>query len=255
MAKVVRYINNSASPITSGIITIPVGGEYMTNTDVPDFDKLDEILITKMVDGKEARTQTGWNSYHPTISASSGDGIKIDPVVPTFGWRDITAEILTRGVGATDPDWAQIGSGPFYAYKFALDDVCWMNYHIPHDYLPGSDIYVHVHWIPSGTNTAVVKWSLAYTFARGHNQANFSAAGDSTNIEQAPPGSAYRHMISESTAITIPTLEVDGLLYVKLARVTNGGTDNTDDIFVLTADVHYQSTNIGTKNKAPGFYT
>jgi hypothetical protein len=254
MTRVIRYINNSSSPITSGIITIPVGGEYMTHVEVPELNKLDNILITKVVDGKEVDTQGGWNPYHPTVSASSGDGILLDTTAPTFGWRDITGEIVTRGVGATDPSWDQIGSSAFYAYHFALNDVCWMCYHIPHDYVPGTDIYFHVHWIPSGTNTQVVKWSVDYMYAKGHNQANFTVAGSNTTIEQAPPGSAYRHMVSESVAITIPTIEVDGILYVKYTRVTNGATDNTDSIFMLTSDVHYQSTNIATKNKSPGFY-
>ena len=62
-------------------------------------------------------------------------------------------------------------------------------------------------------------------------------------------------MVTETAAITIPTLtEPDGLLYVQVKRITNGGSENTDNIFMITSDVHYQSTNLTTKNKAPDFY-
>ena len=41
---------------------------------------------------------------------------------------------------------------------------------------------------------------------------------------------------------------------VTLKRVTNGGTDNTDDVFGLMVDLHYQSDRDATRNKVPDFY-
>ena len=73
-------------------------------------------------------------------------------------------------------------------------------------------------------------------------------------MEQSPPGVAYQHMITESDAISISGLEPDGILYLKIARITNGGVNNTNDIFVLTADVHYQSTDSATPNRSPNFW-
>ena len=62
-------------------------------------------------------------------------------------------------------------------------------------------------------------------------------------------------MVAETTAQTIAGLtEPDGLIHVVVSRITNGGTDNSDGIFGLTADIHYQSTNMATVNKAPSFY-
>lgn len=170
------------------------------------------------------------------------------------GWRDILGPIEVRGVGANDPTWSQIGSGPFRAYKFALNDECWVSFHIPHDYKLGSDMHIHAHWIPDGTNTASVKWQFEYMFAKGHNQAAFAPAGTTITAEEAPPGTAYQHMVTETIAISDSAFEPDGLLYCCITRVTNGGTDNTDGIFLLTADVHYQSVNFATKNKEPDFY-
>jgi hypothetical protein len=174
------------------------------------------------------------------------------------GWRDITSSVVVRGTGASDPTWAQIGAtGPFRGYKFAVGDECWMAFHIPHDIVPNTDIYFHTHWIPDGTDTNSVKWQFTFAYARGFDQDAFDMdAGTVVTSEQAGPGVAYQHMVTESTATTVANLdEPDGMIYCHIERVTNGGTDNTDDIFLLTADIHYESTSHATLGKAPNFYT
>jgi hypothetical protein len=178
------------------------------------------------------------------------------PDVDDFGWRDITSEVRTRGVGATDPAWTQIGSSAFYAYAFALNDVSWHTFHVPHDIVPNSQVFFHVHWLASGTDANTVKWQFEHCYAKGFNQAAFDVASPTTvNAEQAAAGVAYQHMVTETVGQTIDGLtEPDGLIQVKITRVTNGGTDNANTIFMLTADVHYQSTNSGTYGKAPDFY-
>jgi hypothetical protein len=185
----------------------------------------------------------------------SGEGEKVGA---DFGWHDVTTEINVRGAGANNPTWAQIGAGVFYGYNFAVGDECWMTFHVPHDIVPSSDIYLHTHWLPNGTDANDVKWTWTYTYAKGFDQAAFSSTGtaiSATGAINATPV-AYQHYITETAAITIAGLtEPDGLIYVHLTRVTNGAVDNTDGIFLLTADMHYQSTGVATKNKAPNFYT
>lgn len=180
----------------------------------------------------------------------------IFPDTDDLGWRDITGEVLTRGVGATDPAWTQIGSGPFYAYAFALNDVCWMAYHIPHDIVPNTAIHFHTHWLTDGTNANPVKWEYSYTYAKGFNQGAFDTTGTVITSEEAAAGIAYQHMVTETAAVIIDGLsEPDGIVYVRIRRLTNGATDNTDNVYMLTSDVHYQSTNLATFGKAPNFYT
>jgi hypothetical protein len=198
---------------------------------------------------------------HPKNPWITGDGIKVGPAGPgSTGWKDITANVIVRGAGATDPNWSQIGATAFYGYKFALNDKCWMIFHVPHDILPSSDIHLHAHWLPDGTNANTVKWQWQYAYAKGFGQEAFdlaSLADDAGTItaEEAGPGTAYTHMVTETAAITLTDLtEPDGLITTCITRITNGGTDNTDGIFLLTADVHYQSTGIPTIGKAPNFY-
>ena len=178
------------------------------------------------------------------------------PNTDDFAWRDIEGVVLTRGVGATDPAWTQIGSSVFYAYAFAVNDVCWINYHVPHDIVPNTLIHFHTHWITDGTSTNSVKWQFQYSYAKGFNQAAFSTTPTTITAEQAASGTAYQHMITESAGQQISGLtEPDGIIQCKITRLTNGGSENSDTVYLLLADLHYQSTNNGTYAKAPNFYT
>ena len=95
-------------------------------------------------------------------------------------------------------------------------------------------------------------------YARGFNQDNYTVAGTTITATQAAPGTAYRHMVTETDPVTITNLdEPDGIIYVRLSRISNTTSpqaDNTDGIFLLTSDIHYQSTGQTTINKAPNFY-
>lgn len=180
---------------------------------------------------------------------------KIYPESTAFGWKDITAQINVRGAGANDPGWAQIGAGPFFAYDFALNDQCWVAYHTPHDIVPGKPIHFHAHWFVDGTNVQPVRWEWSYMFAKGFQQQNYAVAGTVITADGTPPGTAYHHMTTETAAVTIADLtEPDGIIYARLRRIANGGTDNTDGVFLLEADVHYQTTQKATYGKAPNFY-
>ena len=77
----------------------------------------------------------------------------------------------------------------------------------------------------------------------------------------------YRHRIDEiqlssktPTAEQLNTadLEIDGLIIGSLTMgiPTNSFSGGTPDeaVYIFTIDLHYQSTGIGTKNKAPNFY-
>ena len=188
---------------------------------------------------------------------ASGEGEKIGTdATNDFGWRDITGPIELRGTGANDPSFAVVSGSIFRAYQFAVADEIWIVFHMPHDYVPGSDVHFHAHWMADGTNAQPVKWEWSYVYADGYGSGNFAVASPTTiTAEEAASGTAHDHMITETAAASGTGIEVDGLLYVRVRRITNGGTENTDAIFMLTTDVHYQSTNLPTKNKNPDFYT
>lgn len=174
-------------------------------------------------------------------------------------WQDYLTSISTGKVGAANtPTWTAFGpTGTNFAWAFGINDYIQLaGFHVLHDVKPGSLFYPHVHWTTNGTSTNTVKWELSYTYAGGHNQAAFPADTVIT-LEQAGSGTAWKHMITEvATGVgTFTAPEVDSLIMMRVRRITNGGTENTDTVFGMFVDIHYLSDRAGTKNKSPDFYS
>ena len=169
------------------------------------------------------------------------------------GWRDLVGQIqTTRGAGATVPTYTQIGSTGFYFWKFAVDDFVQVTYHVDHDFYYGSEIFFHAHWFKDGTNVQPVKWQMSIAYAHGHAQDAFDFSSPTVDtIQTVPQTAAYTHEISELAAGVDLDYRTDGLIHVQYKRITNGGTENTDGIYLMTADCHYQADKFATLNKSP----
>jgi hypothetical protein len=203
------------------------------------------------------------------LPKTSGSGIRVDTASPTFGWADIIGQIRPDPAGVDAPVLATYrGTARDYAYD--TSDKIDMIFHVPHDYLPNSDMFLHLHWSHIGT---AISGSLVVsnhtTYAKGHNQAEFPTSVDAAitvstpNIATVPQ---YRHRVDEvqltaaspsGSQIATSLIEVDGVFIISLIVTTKptitGGT--TNDPFIHTLDIHYQTTGVsGTKAKAPNFY-
>jgi hypothetical protein len=217
---------------------------------------------------KAAPTFTGKASFSEDIVVpkTSGKGIQVDLAAPSYGWRDIIGAVNPKASGAGSPSRIIYNGGVSGEYAFAANDVCDFIFHIPHDYVPGTDIYFHVHW--SHTGTAIsgnAVFSIYHMYAKGHNQANFPAEKlipvtyATTDIATTP---RYRHRIDEvvmsgatatATLMNRNDLEVDGVVKGAL-RLTTLPSITGGSLFIHTMDLHYQSTNMATKQKSPSFY-
>lgn len=213
------------------------------------------------VDSLGKLAQSDWTiaATGPVAPKTSGDGIKLDTTTPAFGYHDILGQIELRGVGANDPNFAVYTGTSMRAYQFSASTMneFFMVYHLPHDYAPGTDIFFHMHWSNAAAtpNTGNVVWAFEYTFAKGYNQEAFPATA-TIKVTQASPATRYQHNIAETAAVTIASLEPDGLILCRCYRdATNVADTCTDAVFAHTADVHYQSTGIPTKGKNFPFYT
>jgi hypothetical protein len=200
---------------------------------------------------------------------TAGVGIKVDQAVATFPWRDMEGQVRMDPAGVDAPQLSNLIS-TVRAYSFAAADKIDSAFHIPHDYLPGSDLFIHIHWTHNGaTITGNFQAALRYSYAKGHNQANFGAMKTqdilyaTVNIATTP---ALRHRVDEIqlssnggsvTLLDSAQIEVDGLLVVSLEQLAiptiTGGAPN--EPFILAVDLHYQTTNVGTKQKSPPFWT
>lgn len=197
---------------------------------------------------------------------ASGSGIQIEN---TFGWRDLLGDVSGKSSGSTAPTQTSFFNNT-RAWAYSAGDQGDLTFHLPHDYAPGTDLFLHFHWSHNGNNiSGNLGITCNVTYAKGHQQAIFSSpispvlsvAG--LNITNTPK---YFHRVDEmqlSTAggsasmLDTSLIEVDGIIMVSFTVSTIpsiSGSISANVPFILSADLHYQSTGIPTKNKAPNFY-
>lgn len=203
------------------------------------------------------------------ITKNPGYGIKVDNTNPSFGWKDLIPYMLPDLIGVNSPTLTVFRGGSVRRYSYTTNDKMDLEYHIPHDYVPGTDVFFHIHWAHNGTaisGNLVV--TFTYTYSKGHAQDIFSAEKTITityntvNITTTP---RWVHRIDEVqfssiggsvTLLDTNLLEPDGVIggciTVTGIPIITGGTPNNPYIFF--SDIHYQSTQLATKQKAPNFY-
>lgn len=174
--------------------------------------------------------------------------------IQVYGWNDLRMSVAGSAIGQGAPTLTAFGpTGTIKMLAFSVNDSVYLGAHFGHDILQGSVCFPHVHWSTNGTNVNTVKWELSYSVANGHNTAAFPANTVLT-LEEAASGTAWQHMITEDpTGFLLP--DPDALIVCELKRITNGGTDNTDTVFGLFADIHYRVGQVGTPNRTPDFWT
>jgi len=203
---------------------------------------------------------------------TAGNGIKLETSSPIFGWRDIIGEVKVLSPGASDPSFAVFrDSLRQFSFSNVILNEVFVTFHIPHDYVPGSDIFIHAHWAQNVVDTGGpagapgdVKWQFEVSYAKGHNQSVFPAS-ITTYVIQTASNIQYQHLIAEvqlssssPTGLQIDSniLEVDGIILVRAFRDPGDASDTLDKVpFFHYCDIHYQSTNIATKGKSPDFWT
>ncbi|HEC63721.1 MAG TPA: hypothetical protein ENI23_00340 [bacterium] len=202
------------------------------------------------------------------LPKASGNGIRVDVTTPTFGFADIIGDQFAKNTGATKPT-LTVYNGVVQSFQFAAADEVFISYHIPHDYVLGTDIFLHVHWSHIGTlvTGGTITFKATSIYAKGHNQAAFTSTPASGTFTGTASATQYQHILSEiqysassPTGLQVDTdlLEPDGVIELTLEvdandiTVSSGGVP---DPFIHFVDVHYQTTGlIGTKAKAPDFY-
>jgi len=202
-----------------------------------------------------------------TFPSAQDIGIQLSATTQGFGWHDLIGDI---NVPASNPSGATqtIYRGGIRVYQFLEGEDAQVNFHMPHDYVTGTDMFIHVHWSHNSTvvTGGTVTWGMEIMYAKGHNQASFEEPV-LTPVTQSASTIQYRHMIAEtpmsvvggSAGVLIDTnnLEVDGVIAVRLYLDSNDilvSSGPKPDPFAHFVDVHYQSTGLATLNKAPDFW-
>ncbi len=278
-----------------GSLTVTADGQITVPTDLVLSDDGDDLIMgtggtnSISVSGG-VMTVTGtqdviFDTSDIVLQKTSGVGMKVDIASPTFGWKDLPGDIKTRpaagGGAAAQPDYVAY-RGSIYGYRFGTNapnnhlHECFVEFHLPHDYVPGSDIYIHTHWsqttVDTGGPAAVPgdsEWFFDVSYAKGYGTAGGSGdpfiAPITTSVVCQGSTTQYAHMICEvqlsdsspsASQLDSDNLEVDGILLVRVYRTPSAGNDTLDqDTFLHYVDIHHQSTNMPTKDKNAPFYS
>lgn len=249
---------NSKTFVTTASLTLAgTDGKIMT------FPSTDATIART----DAAQTFTGAQGFASglIVPKTTTTGIQVDTASPTWPWRDIIGAVSPKASGVGSPVRAAYAGGNVGVYAFAAGDICDFCFHMPHDWVPGTDIFFHVHWSHNGTSiSGNAVFDFYYQIAK--RDGNFGAEKDvtitynTTNIGTTPQ---YRHRVDETqltasvataTLAATSELEVDGIIEGTLKLTTLPTIGGAGKLFIHTCDIHYQSTNVGTKNKASNFY-
>lgn len=213
--------------------------------------------FTDLRDGVGARTPNAQGSTGIKVGVEGNDD---------FGWADIHGTPLFNSADPESPMLSTYRGGVLQP-QFAEGNQLAINFHLPHDYAMGTNIFIHVHWSHnSATLTGgSVTWAFEVIYAKGFDQEPFSVPV-TTSLVDAASLTPYQHMVIETavsvsggsaTQLDTNQLEVDGVIFCRLYLDSNDLTDSVSppNPFVHFVDIHYQSTGVPTKNKTPDFWT
>jgi hypothetical protein len=201
------------------------------------------------------RADKGFELSHDEMDANFAD---LDART-AMGWKDLVSPIAATPGSVAAPTleaFQTAGTLQRKEYAFAIDDYVWLTpFHVLHDIKADgtSKAYLHVHWSTNGTQTNTVKWE--FHVQRALRSTAAFGAPTVISVTGTPSGVAYTHEVTEVADVDALTLtQPDELILVSLKRVTNGGTNNTNLVYGLMVDMHYEAGQASTINKAAPFW-
>jgi len=167
------------------------------------------------------------------------------------------------GGTAADPTYVTY-QGSIKQAQFDVGDEVYMEFHLPHDYVLGTTIYVHAHWSHNSAlvTTGGITGNFEASYAKGHDQDFFATPIVAALVDTASTV-RYQHIITEGPLSSVggvggllktEDLEPDGVILSRV-ELTGNTMDGGAKPFLHFVDIHYQSMGLGTKNRSPGFYT
>lgn len=169
-------------------------------------------------------------------------------------WNDlITPFDSARVPAANAPTWASF-QGNLNAYTFAINDYLEITVEVLHDYLEGSDLEIHVHWVTNGSdiNDRAVNWEVEYTLANSDLSDGIGDAFPATTTDSAEwtiPAATpdLTHMYTLVEVVDGTGVNIGAIIKARVRRIAAVGTDPTSDPFGLNLGIHYEIDTVGSR--------
>jgi hypothetical protein len=159
-----------------------------------------------------------------------------------------------RDMTLTDPAWvAAIIMAPFsrgvflWAFGADTDQELFFTAQLPHGYVEGTDLHVHVHWVPSDATAGNVTWSLEYLMTTEGVVVGGTSIISATG---AATGAAPKHILTDIGVIAGAALKISSMVVGRIARLGTAGTDTyPNPAFLLEIDFHFQVNTLGSTSE------
>ena len=174
------------------------------------------------------------------------------------GWNDLLGEFIDRTSGTDRPTLATLFGGHHMLVwsRTALNQTT-VNWHLRHDYKPGSAVYPHIHFRPTGNLAGDVHWRFILSATKGHGQTSGIPAATTIDlIFPIPANSMGTHFVAEipSPGWYTEELEWDTVIHCTVQRRADLATDTHEaTVAAWQADLHYQVGRIATPARLPPF--
>ena len=169
----------------------------------------------------------------------------------TYGWDDLNfpALSLAKSANLAPTQGAIFASGGIQGLLFdgstQVNEV-YSSGEILHSYKQGTNLYPHIHWMATTTDTGNVTWYLEYTVISVQGT---YATPVTINVTQNTTGTAWVHSLAEFTAINGTSLTIGSQIAFRLYRNATAPTDTYEsNAALLSFGIHYQMDSVGSTN-------
>jgi hypothetical protein len=173
-------------------------------------------------------------------------------------WDDIRIEPTVRATGSFVPvfeKWIDDGAGSIGLYLYSFTNAAaggekemYFTLQMPHSW-DGTDISVHIHWMPKTTGAGVVRWGLEYAWANIGSVFPSSTVLYTASIDPVVSTLTAREMYLSAFTPLVPTVnqnQASSILIGRIFRNSAHASDTyTDTAGLLYMDAHYRMNKLG----------
>ena len=210
----------------------------MANKTINDFAKLTSALTTTELLVQDSGTLTTQKMN-----------------VVREGYEDLkTTSIFTPGGVSAPSISSSIGIHELYEFSGGTNKRASFVFHLPHDFVEGTDLFFHVHHAPTAvTPTGTVTWRVHFQYAQGYGFGSFTGTDLTQDMTVDITGAnQYEHIITEGAAVNDATvgsvIRTDGVILATVERLASTDTSTAPEVFI-EFDIHYRSDGRKTVEK------
>jgi len=175
---------------------------------------------------------------------------KLEEVVYGITWDDLKAPATAiNPAGSPSPASVNTDDGSLEFAKNPATNVVVVWFQLPHDYVEGSNIKVHIHWAKKTSATGTVNWQMKYKWANiGDVMPAFAPSALITAIEAVSnKDTAELHALASFGEIDGTGKSISSMIAIYLQRTA--GDTYAESVKLFEMDIHYQRNIYSSKEE------